>query len=347
MKFGSLFSGIGGFDLGLERAGMQCAWQVENDPFCNKVLFKHWPNVTRYGDIRKVDWSAVEPIDLLCGGFPCQPHSLAGKRKASSDDRDLWPEFAKAIRELEPEWVLAENVRGLLSSETGQFFGRILSDLASLGYDAEWQVLPAAAFGAPHIRERVWIVAYPKKQYGAIDRYSTPEPGRGGTAISDTQRNRYGEVQHNTWQSEPASNVGNDGSEGVMADSNGCRHQNLLPSPGEGQSITGGSSKNLANASIARGRELPIFEGQSQQETTDFDRRSEILHADGHILEEQGKEQTKGGITKADWWAVEPNVGRVAHGVPSRVDRLRGLGNAVVPQVVEWIGRRIMETDNG
>lgn len=102
ITFGSLFSGIGGFDLGLERAGMVCKWQVENNEFCQKVLTKHWPNVSRFGDIKNVTKEQLEPVDLICGGFPCQPFSQAGKQRGKADDRYLWPEMLRVIRELKP-----------------------------------------------------------------------------------------------------------------------------------------------------------------------------------------------------------------------------------------------------
>lgn len=137
MKFGSLFAGIGGFDLGLEKAGMKCAWQVEIDDYATQVLQRHWPDVRRHRDIKECGRHNLEPVDLICGGFPCQPHSLAGKRKASADDRDLWGEFSRIIRELRPRYVVAENVPGLLSSEVGRFFGRVLRDLAESGYDTK------------------------------------------------------------------------------------------------------------------------------------------------------------------------------------------------------------------
>jgi DNA (cytosine-5)-methyltransferase 1 len=172
LTVGSLFSGIGGFDLGLEMAGgFQIAWQIEKDSFCQKVLARHWPNVARYGDIRECGQGRAYPlsrVDVLCGGFPCQPHSLVGAvqggRKASQDDRDLWPDFYRLICEIRPRWVLAENVFGLLSSEYGRFFSGILSNLATAGYDAEWTVLRASDIGAPHQRERVFIVGYPNGQ---------------------------------------------------------------------------------------------------------------------------------------------------------------------------------------
>ena len=162
LTFGSLFAGIGGFDLGFERAGMVCKWQVEIDDFCNKVLAKHWPAVTRYRDVRECGQHNLEPVDVICGGFPCQPHSLAGERKATSDERELWSEYARIIGEINPRWVVAENVPAILTSETGQYFGGVLKDLAQVGYDAEWHNIPAAQFGAPHKRSRLFIIAYPK-----------------------------------------------------------------------------------------------------------------------------------------------------------------------------------------
>lgn len=168
MRFGSLFAGAGGLDLGLEAAGMTCAFQVELDDYATRVLEKNWPSVPRWRDIREVNPDELPAIELLAGGFPCQPHSIAGDRQASGDGRDLWGEFARLIRGTRPRWVLAENVTGLLSSKdpafgrdyAGAFFGRVLGDLAQLGFDAEWSVLPACALGAPHTRERVFIVAH-------------------------------------------------------------------------------------------------------------------------------------------------------------------------------------------
>src|SRR5581483_5973557 len=158
--FGSLFSGIGGIDLGLERAGMHCSWQVEIDDYATKVLEKHWPHVARFRDIRACGAHNLSRVHLLAGGFPCQPHSTAGKRHASQDERNLWPEFYRLICEIRPEWVLAENVPGILSSEHGRFFGGILRDLAGAGYDAQWRVFRACDFGYPHIRKRVFLLGY-------------------------------------------------------------------------------------------------------------------------------------------------------------------------------------------
>jgi DNA (cytosine-5)-methyltransferase 1 len=156
MKFGSLFAGIGGLDLGLERAGMECIWQVENDPYATRVLEKHWPDVRRYGDIKEIDWSGVERPDLVCGGFPCQPFSFAGKQLGTADERWLWPEFANCLCVVRPRIALLENVPGLLTGGMGE----VLGDLAAIGYDAEWESIPAAAVGAPHLRYRVFILGY-------------------------------------------------------------------------------------------------------------------------------------------------------------------------------------------
>lgn len=156
MTFGSLFAGIGGLDLGLERAGMECRWQVEIDEYCRRVLAKHWPDVTRYEDVKNVGAHNLEPVELVCGGFPCQPVSQAGAQRAEEDERWLWPEMRRIVRELRPRFVLVENVAGL----TFRGMGRVLGDLATLGYDAEWEMLPACAFGAGHVRERVFIVAH-------------------------------------------------------------------------------------------------------------------------------------------------------------------------------------------
>ena len=158
LTVGSLFSGIGGFDIGLERAGMRVIWNSEIDPYASAVLRKHWPHVPNHGDIRSI--RNVERPDVLCGGFPCQPHSLSGKRLAGNDERDLWGEYERVIGELRPRFVLAENVLGLLSSESGRFFGRVLRDLATLGYDAEWHCLPATVAAHPHRRERIIIMAH-------------------------------------------------------------------------------------------------------------------------------------------------------------------------------------------
>lgn len=163
LTFGSLFAGIGGMDLGLERAGMTCAWQVEIDEYATRVLAKHWPAVPRFRDVREVGAHNLEPVGLICGGFPCQDISIAGKKAGLDGERSgLWREMHRLVGELRPRYVLVENVAELLK----RGLGRVLGDLAALGYDAEWETLPASAFGAPHQRERLFLVAFPGGEFG-------------------------------------------------------------------------------------------------------------------------------------------------------------------------------------
>ena len=159
MRVLSLFSGVGGLDRALSwHPSVMC----ERDPYARRILARHWPGVPLVEDVRDVGDVGAE---VVVGGFPCQPHSVAGKRAASADDRDLWPEFARVVRLNRPRLVLAENVTGLLTSEGGAFFGRVLRDLDALGYAVRWDCAEAAAVGAPHRRDRVWIVAVPRESF--------------------------------------------------------------------------------------------------------------------------------------------------------------------------------------
>lgn len=165
----SLFSGIGGLELGLERAGMTIVGQVEIDPFCRAVLAKHWPEVPRHDDVRTcVEWwrgQSRPPVHVVAGGFPCQPFSQAGRKRGTADERWGWPWMFDVVRALRPRYVLVENVAALLRDADA--FGWVLSDLAGVGFDAEWGVLSACAVGAPHVRERLFLVAYPNSLNGA------------------------------------------------------------------------------------------------------------------------------------------------------------------------------------
>ena len=273
MKFGSLFAGIGGMDLGLERAGMECVWQVENNPYCLKILKKHWPHVRKFGDIKELTGYELGPVDLVAGGFPCQPASQAGQRKGQADERWLWPDFARVLRVVRPRIALVENVPGLLNVNGGTAFNDVLSDLASLGYDAEWDCIPAIAVGASHLRYRTFIVAH-----------------------SDDSRCVHGQAQ--VFPTEA----------GLYA---------LGEPESSGEDVAHPPSERLPNR----------YAGQV------------LGHGTLQRLERCRSRNQRGA------WATEPNVGRVADGVPHRVDRITGLGNAVVPQVAEFIGKRIMEVD--
>ena len=198
MKAGSLFAGIGGFDLGFQWAGIETVWQVEKDQFCQKVLAKHWPDVKRYGDIydfiEKIKSGQVEPVDIIAGGFPCQPFSQAGKRKGQEDDRYLWPAMVEVISLLRPAWVVGENVAGILNMG----FENMLSELESQGYRVETLIIPACAVNAPHRRDRIWIIAHcgcKHGQPGGNERMETDQTKR-TPCLPDSKRRS--EVAPNT-----------------------------------------------------------------------------------------------------------------------------------------------------
>lgn len=287
---------------------MECVWQVESDDYCNRVLEKHWPGVKRYGDIKEIDWSEVERPDLICGGFPCQPVSVAGKQLAQEDERWLWPEFRRCLRGVRPRYVLVENVPGLLTGGMGD----VLGDLAALGYDAEWESLPAAAFGAPHLRYRVFVVAY---------RTRDAKGWTGEESGSERERTRQG-----------------------------SESSHVADAPHDGRSRSRAATEQEESATDQHGEEI---------------RHPEILTLGAGLRETESRGIRGVRLGDSDWWESEPTLGvladglsvdlgmadlgerpiRVAKGVPRRVDQLRALGNAVVPQVAEWIGKRIMEGD--
>jgi DNA (cytosine-5)-methyltransferase 1 len=244
LTVGSLFSGVGGMDLGLERAGMRCVWQSEIDPYASRVLAKHWPGVPNLGDITRIDWSHIERPDLIAGGFPCQDISFAGKGAGLAGERSgLWYEFARAVRDLRPRYVLVENVAALLV----RGLDAVLGTLASLRLNAEWGVLSAAALGAAQARDRVFIVAH-----------------------TDSIRRKAG---------------------------SGVFDRN--------------SSESVFSEVGIVGR-LP---------------------------------RTERGRSGRVWAVPDAGIHGMVNGIPPGMDRLRVLGNAVVPQVAEWIGRRILEFD--
>ncbi len=359
MRVLDLFSGIGGFSLGLERAGMRTVAFCEIDPYCRRVLARHWPDVPCYDDVRTLTaarlaadgivkivadtttslrrshtrgmgesegaeggktsgWRLREGngragndgpttcgVDVICGGFPCQDISTAGQGAGITGERSgLWTEYARIVGELRPRYVIVENVAALL----GRGLSTVLGDLAALGYDAEWHCIPASAVGAPHRRDRVWIVAYPSgaewwpldSACGRVQRQDGLSPRQEGSGGPESD----GEALANT--------------------NNDFGHQRW--------------SGNATQ--IARGRQS--------------DRSG--IGADVAYPDSAGREQQRWGESVraqfaaaecGDWWLTEPEVGRVAHGVPARVDRLRGLGNAVVPQIPEIIGRAIMQCNAG
>ena len=317
MNYLSLFSGIGGLDLGLDRAGMACVGQVERDGWCRRVLAKHWPEVPRHDDVRTAPgwWlgrsGGTPTADLVAGGFPCQPFSTAGRREGTGDERWGWPWFWDVVRVVRPRFILVENVAALVADRHA--FGLILADLAEGGYGAEWDCIPAASVGAPHRRDRLFLVAYAEREL--VRDQPVAEHRRGGAAIAR---------DHGTaWD---------------VADANGAARR---PSPRRTE--PGGSRPPLLGAGPAqpRGRGGPLAdtdgEPASGARLSEAWGRAGVADADGRRSSIFGT-----GVRPGGEWPPEPAVGRVADGVPGRVDRLRGLGNAVVPQVAEHVGRLIM-----
>jgi len=298
----SLFTGIGGLDLGLERAGMTTVGQVEIDPFCRQVLARHWSEVPRHDDIRTcIQWWTGQPrphVDVIAGGYPCQPESLAGRRRGTDDERWLWPDMARLIHAVRPRFVIGENVMG--HRTRGLRF--VLRDLDRLGYTARAGIVSAAEMGAPHRRQRIFVLA------------------------ADTQRAEL--WLESGWRVGPdrtsATVAGRDGAAQHLADadSEAGRSEARLSVAGGGRPATGlgavqpgrrgGGGPNMADT-VSPGREP------------------------GQGLGWSGAPAVGNG-----WWTTEPNVGRVAHGIPGRVDRLRALGNACVPQVAEFVGQLLL-----
>ena len=338
MKHGSLFSGIGGFDLGFERAGIETLWQVEIDGYCRRILESHFPSAKRYEDVRTVGKHNLATVDIISGGFPCQDISNAGKRAGIDGERSgLWSEYARIIRELRPRFVVVENVAALL----GRGMERVLGDLAACGYDAEWQSIRASDVGAPHRRERIWIVAY-----AAGDLWRAP--GKGGFFTPDGSgsflayathaevRSGHGEIQSGTVAEEA---IGfRDGSL-YVADSDSSGHiRDNGKQPEERREVRDDARSHAgANGSSP---DVPDAIGNGSTQRMAGQGRRDERHA-GIIVNDCGEGFRAHVERTVDWWAIEPDVGRVAHGIPARVDRLKGLGNAIVPQIAEWIGRRL------
>ncbi|KKN55718.1 hypothetical protein LCGC14_0579270 [marine sediment metagenome] len=315
MTLGSLFSGIGGFELAATCAGIKPLWSNEIDSFCCKVLRKNFDHEIIEKDIREIGKHNLKSVDIITGGFPCQPFSQAGKRKGTKDDRYLWSEMLRVIRELKPSYVIGENVAGLLSMENGKTLENILIDLENEGYRTEIFTIPACAIGAWHRRDRIWIIAY--------------------------------NGSWNTW--------GGDESKQAKMRRHEPRKNTKTSSSFSGQNNSGGISKRkleatitLENASNATSKRLE--RKKWIQKSKRFDQRGKNATNPNHTnRKEQWKQKSNQKelttIRCDSWWEVEPNVGRVANGIPGRVDRLKGLGNAIVPQVAYELFKVIKEYD--
>lgn len=305
MNFISLFSGIGGFDLGLEAVGMTCIGQVEIEPYCRKVLSKHWPHVKKIGDIHNVKANTFGTTDIVCGGFPCQPFSVAGKQRGEADDRYLWPEMFRVIKTYRPAWVLCENVSGIIKLGLDQ----VLSDLESAGYAVQAFIIPACAINAPHRRDRVWIVGYSdrdRKSNGAVNAKEMP-------LVADSSGQGRGSK-----------------SSGSMADSE---------SPECKQSW---NPRTWRNGPANSGKAIPNAPGrpnESGQQREDESRGTKRISESGIRRVVDGLPAGMDGN-----WPLE-NVPRVIPKMKGRRPRLKALGNAVVPQIVAVLGKYILESE--
>lgn len=287
LNHGSLFSGIGGFDLAAEWAGFENIFQVEIDDYCQKVLKKNFPNVKKYKDIKEFDGTKYRgAVDIITGGFPCQPYSIAGKQKGAGDHRNLWPEMFRIIKEIRPAWIVGENVANIVNFVE---FDNILSDLETENYEVQTFIIPAVAVDARHRRDRVWILGTASEH----NRSSKQKREYKGTKIID-----------------------------------GCCKNKL----DAGTTLSFAKKKGLERSESARhscadGLPSELCEGVANTQDSGTVRR---IGTQTDVTEKFGQ---RSGAKDVQWWPVEPSVGRVAYGIPNRVDRLKGLGNAIVPQV--------------
>lgn len=348
-RVGDLFSGIGGFALATEAVGWSTAWFCEIDPFCRATLAHHWPAVPIHGDITTLDFFEVEPVDILTAGFPCQPASHAGKRAGTADVRWLWPFIAGAVRALRPRWVVLENVPGLLSVNGGRAFAEVLRDLAGAGYDAEWNHLSAATLGAPHKRERLWIVAHAEGTDGRSEqpaggaRSGRAGPSGIGGELGNTEGNGYGvprrlhanapgRVERGNEAVGDCASGGRGAGEGldVRRTERGCAGLRL-PDWSDAVPHRGadGTVRLIPRGAVADpDRHFSVANVRTSDAGTNG--RDDAQGCGGHIHQEAGPRP-------------ESSLWPVADGVPGRVARLRAIGNSVVPAwVVEGPFRMIL-----
>lgn len=354
LTVGSLFSGIGGLDLGLERAGMEVIWQSEIDPYACRVLNKHWPKVVNHGNIKEIDWTRIQRPDVICGGYPCQPFSTAGQRKGEDDPRHLWPWVRECISVLRPRYAILENVRGHLSLGGTT----VIREIANLGYCVEWRVVSAASVGANHRRERVILLAYPNNtgshspSINATERGKPTFVGFGGRREDMANTNNGGHIYAQEPQKPNIRGRGENEADNGRGTTNNSRVQSGTGNISDTESVYG-DERGSSNGSEAFGQRQEMggetgTDSSPMANTESGYGRGEEPYGLREIYGQAAKLREPGSPcgTLGTWWKIEPDVGRVAYGVPARVDRLRGLGNAVVPQVAETIGRLVMAHAN-
>lgn len=333
MKHLDLFSGIGGFALGLQRTGgFKTVAFCDFDPKTHLVLKKNFPGVPIFNDVKTLKGEDVGTVDIVTGGFPCQDLSVAGKGAGLAGERSgLWYEMHRIIKETKPKWVIAENVSALRSRGLDE----VLWSLAQIGYDAEWHCIPASAVGAPHRRDRIWIVAYPNGSMATNGGQCKDSQGEG-----DSREDEQGGGSADDWKGCVRGAGSNQ--EDALAHSNlhdGRSGSSTQSHQRETRVELGSSSAGF----IERETQPPMaytscegWEGRLHR-WANAQRQGEL----GYF----GCSSSMDGQQAQDWWTTEPSVGRVANGIPNRVDRLKQLGNALVPQIVTMIGTAILETE--
>jgi len=374
VTFGSLFAGIGGIDLGFERAGFTCKWQVEIDDYANKVLEKHWPNVHRERDINDCGKENLEWVDVIVGGFPCQDLSYAGRGAGLDGERSgLFFETVRLVCELRPRIIMLENVAALLT----RGLDRVCGTLAAVGYDAEWHCIPAAALGAPHIRDRIFILGYANSYSQStspvdaetprlpdVDNADSPRRGESDKEMAERPSEQSNGASSNAGEipdpiSKPAWNQGRKACGQRREPARTLQPKTLRQRDGETmperiKPICSNvpdpdredSQRRIPNGEVDKeGREKPSSRFSTQCSV----KRERDGDSEGTIKPELGRiiNGLSGGLDRdlnfwknGDW---EKGVPRVTVKSPNRINRLKGLGNAVVPQVAEFIAIQIME----
>ena len=331
MRHGSLFSGIGGFDLAAEWMGWQNIFHCEWNDFGKQVLKYYWPESISYHDITKTDFTIHrEQIDILTGGFPCQPYSEAGKRLGKEDDRHLWPEMLRAIREIAPTWVVGENVRGLVNWNGGLVFDEVQLELEAEGYEVQAFLLPACAVNAPHQRDRVWFVGYKEKPDGNTE-------SNGNTTLGEVSAKRPRHTESADTIRVRRTIQGN----APDTNSNG-----LLRSNGNDEVNTG------------EGRKYALYDIEQDATTDTGSSKLQRCQFNGSIGKKRSTKTESGQFSRpisSDWSnfpTQSPICGR-NDGLPSELDRItfskwrnesiKAYGNAIVPQVALQIFKAISE----
>ena len=331
-----LFSGIGGFSRGLERTGgFRTIGFCETDAYCTKVLQKNFPGIPIHGDIKKLKGTDFGAVDIITGGYPCQPFSVAGRQKGVEDPRHLWPEYFRIIKESRPAWVIGENVSGHLKLGLDS----VLKDLESEGYSARTFSISASSIGANHQRERIWIVAHSE----CNEHQHTLKKVNGKEKEVPRKHWKENGSARKSVGADPIRETDNtDVADTVEGDAQARRERQREIRQGHQEEGFSGdassSSETLPNSKKLRNG------GRNSQECGTEQRELQQKEQKRSSLWSETERRSSLFRENENWWSVEPDVGRVAHGVPSRVDRLKSLGNSLIPQIPYYIGQSIIAT---